>query len=371
MSTGHASSPGPSLAEALADPGRLPALPLAAWDGLLRQARHANLLGRLAVSLDALGRLEQVAAPVQPHLVSALRLVTHQRQGVGWECRHLEQALEPLGIPVVLLKGAAYAMSGRRAAEGRLFGDIDLLVPREALPHTEAALMLHGWRSGASDPYDQRYYRQWMHELPPMAHHRRCTIVDVHHNVLPLSSRHVPDACALLAARVPLPGTIFSVLAPCDMVLHSAVHLFHEGELRNGLRDLLDLQALLSEFSAGDPGFWGSLLERASALGLGWPLALALRQLHALPGLPIPAEVLEASARQSGLGAARLAALDALYRRALHTAAPATPPATAQLARALVYLRAHALRMPPGRLALHLGRKLVLRSVRHTSRVEP
>lgn len=371
MSPGRAASTAPALLEALADPGRLARLPLAAWDGLLRQARHANLLGRLAVTLDAAGELGQVAAPVRPHLVSALRLVTHQRQGVGWECRHLEQALKPLDSPVVLLKGAAYAMSGRRAAEGRLFGDIDLLVPRAMLPQVEAALMLHGWRSGPTDPYDQRYYRQWMHELPPMYHHRRGTVVDVHHNLLPLSSRRVPDASALLAARVPVPGTIFSVLAPADMVLHSAVHLFHEGELRNGLRDLLDLQALMSEFCAADPGFWRALLERAEALGLGWPLALALRQLRTLPGQTVPEDVLDASARLSGLGAARLTRLDALYRRALHAQAPLTPPPGAQLARWLVYLRAHALRMPPGRLALHLGRKLVLRSFRNTSRVAP
>lgn len=360
-----------SLVRALRDPERLTELEPAGWDALLRQARHANLLGRMALALQEGGHLDAVAPAAHPHLLSALRLVSHQREGMAWECRHLQEALQDLGEPVVLLKGAAYAMSGRRAARGRLFGDIDLLVPREALPRTEAALMRRGWQSGPVDPYDQRYYRQWMHELPPMCHHRRGTIVDVHHNLLPLTARHVPDAELLMAERVTVPGTIFSVLSPRDMVIHNAVHLFHEGELRNGLRDLLDLESLLAEFLDEDPGFWTPLLERASALGLAWPLALALRQLHQLLGTEVPAEVLQESARRSGLGRTRLAGLDAMYRRALPPRPLRGEALSSQLAHAAVYLRAHALRMPVHRLALHLGRKLMLRTVRHTSRAAP
>ena len=134
MSTPHALERGRLLVHALRHPAELTALPLAEWDGLLRQARHANLLGRLATGLHAEGRLDAVPPSVHPHLLSALRLVQHQREGVAWECRHLSQALQGLAAPVVLLKGAAYAMSGLRAADGRLFGDIDLLVPRELLP---------------------------------------------------------------------------------------------------------------------------------------------------------------------------------------------------------------------------------------------
>lgn len=38
------------------------------------------------------------------------------------------------------------------------------------------------------------------------------------------------------------------VLGHADIVLHSAAHLFHEGEWGSGLRDLVDLHALLGEF---------------------------------------------------------------------------------------------------------------------------
>ncbi len=50
-----------------------------------------------------------------------------------------------------------------------------------------------------SDPYDDLYYRQWMHELPPLVHGERGRMVDVHHTILPLTARPTPDAQALIA----------------------------------------------------------------------------------------------------------------------------------------------------------------------------
>ena len=46
------------------------------------------------------------------------------------------------------------------------------------------ALMLAGYVTTHLDPYDQRYYRRWRHELPPMQHVKRLTVLDVHHNLV-------------------------------------------------------------------------------------------------------------------------------------------------------------------------------------------
>ena len=90
------------------------------------------------------------------------------------------------------------------------------------------------------DAYDQRYYRQWMHELPPLRHMTRQTVLDVHHTILPLTAHLKPDPAKLWEAAVGIEGQVnFCVLAPVDMVLHSATHLFHDGELEHGLRDLV------------------------------------------------------------------------------------------------------------------------------------
>lgn len=352
------------LLDLLESPERGAGLPLQDWDTVLRLARRTNLTGRLAETLAASGVLERLPAPVQPHLQAALALSAHQRQAIVWEARHVAAALAPLNLQVVLLKGAGYAAANLRAARGRLYGDVDILVAERRLPEVEAALMLHGWGSGHVDPYDDRYYRRWMHELPPMVHRKRGTLVDVHHNILPRTARGTPLADRLLQAAVVPAGSAFAVLAPADMVIHSATHLFHEGELGNGLRDLLDLADLVTEFAASDAAFWPALIERAGELGLVWPLRLAFRYLERILDYPVPPQAI------AGLGRTPLAdrLRDAIYVPGFRPAHPlCDSPATAA-ARVLLYLRGHMLRMPPGLLLAHLGRKAVMRLFKSSSR---
>ena len=344
---------------------------LADWDRTLRLARASNLLGRISRDIFARDLSHKVPTPVLPHLVAADRLVTHQQVSTVREGRFIAQALSGLDIPVVLLKGAAYAAAGLPAASGRLFGDVDILVPRASINAVEAALMMRGWSIGSIDPYDNRYYRQWMHELPPMAHLQRGTVIDVHHNILPQTIGYAPDASLLLDDSLPVGESGLRVLSPVDMVIHSAVHLFHEGELKNGLRDLLDLCSLMDDFSGRNTAFWGRLTSRASELGLVWPLHLALRYSHMIFGLAVPGEALDAMVARSSLGALRQATLDAIYTRAFLPEHPIASRPSVGFARTVLYVRSHALRMPMHRLLVHLGRKAILRTVKHSSRRAP
>ncbi|WP_164045505.1 nucleotidyltransferase family protein, partial [Serratia marcescens] len=66
-------------------------------------------------------------------------------------------------------------------------GDLDILVPRDRLDEVEAALLAAGWEWVKPDPYDDAYYRRWMHELPPLIHRERDRMIDVHHTILPLT----------------------------------------------------------------------------------------------------------------------------------------------------------------------------------------
>jgi hypothetical protein len=341
---------------------------LGEWDALLREARASNLLARLATSLEAAGMLGAVPEPVRPHMVAAIRLSRHQHDAIQWECRHLERALQRVPAPVVLLKGAAYAMCGLQASRGRLFGDIDLLVSRSAIVQAEAGLREWGWSAGTLDPYDDRYYRRWMHELPPMAHRQRGTTVDLHHNILPLTAPNAPDASRILQECRPLEGSALFVPSTCDLVIHSAVHLFHEGEAAHSLRDLLDLQALVTEFGGQEPAFWRSLCDRARDLDLAWPVCLALRYLRIVLEVEVPAPIEAELQAATGWGRPRLRLLDALYLRVFLADATAAQDAATSLAMALLYLRGHALRMPTHLLAMHLSRKALLRLVKSTSR---
>lgn len=335
---------------ALRHPEGLPSWTIPQWESLVRQARSANLLSRIAALLDELDLLERVPLAPRAHLLAARLTAQAQAEAVRREVDQIMRALAPTGVEVVLLKGAAYLFAGLPAGRGRVFNDVDILVPRAALAQVESALMIHGWAGSHHDPYDQRYYREWMHELPPLRHIARQSVLDVHHAIAPLTGRFKPDSAKLLAAALDLPAHPgLKVLAPLDMVLHAATHLFLNEELSHGLRDLADLDALIRRF-AQDAGFWAALRARAHELDLGVPLRYALRYSLRLLETPVPDEVLE-SLR---LPRWKAGLMDGLYLRALRPDHPDASDRFTGLARGMLYLRGHWLRLPPPLLVYHL-----------------
>ena len=350
----------PLLVEVLRAPGKAAALGLAEWELLLRQAASADLTATLRGLFEEAGVLAAVPPAPREHLEWAQVASVRHRRAVRFEVRCIGRALEGLGLPLILLKGAAYAMAGLPPAAGRMFSDVDILVPKERIVEVEGALMLHGWAGTHQDAYDHRYYHEWMHELPPMEHVRRGNVIDVHHAILPQTAAARPDPALLRAAARPIPGSDnLWTLAPQDMVLHSAVHLFSEGEMHHGLRDLLDLHRLLLAFGAA-PGFWASLPARAVELQLARPLFYTLRYAARLLGTPVPPGVMAQAAVAGRPPGPLLALMDGLFLRAL---LPPHPSCAGPLSPAVLfalYLRSNWLRMPPLMLARHLFHKAFL-----------
>ncbi|NNG24192.1 nucleotidyltransferase domain-containing protein [Telluria aromaticivorans] len=353
----------PVLIEVVRDPACLRTLALRDWDLLLRQAASADMTATLLGIIEGAGLLDEVPAAPREQLEWMRVVATRHQRAVRFEVAQIARALDGLGLPLLLLKGAAYAMAGLPPAAGRMFSDVDILVPKERIGEVEAALMLHGWAGTHQDDYDQRYYREWMHELPPMEHVHRGNAIDVHHAILPETAAVRPDPALLRAAAVPVrpPETGPAIdklwmLAPHDMVLHSAVHLFSEGEMNHGLRDLLDLHRLLLHFGA-TPGFWEALPARAVRLELARPLFYALRYAARLLGTPVPPGVMAAAAAAGRPPAALLALMDALFLRALLPLHPSCADRLTPAALAALYLRGNWLRMPPLMLAHHLFHK--------------
>ena len=82
----------------------------------------------------------------------------------------MSAAIQPADYPCVLLKGAAYMAQGLPIAAGRLPSDLDILVPKAALPIAQESLAAAGWRTVDMDEHDRLYYEDWSHEVPPMRH---------------------------------------------------------------------------------------------------------------------------------------------------------------------------------------------------------
>lgn len=350
------------LVSALTTPGTVASLSPVEWDELIRLARSADVLARLDVRIQAVGLLSTVPLSVRRHLGAARLLAQRQQDELAYEISVLSDVLEKENIQLVLLKGAAYAAAHMQTAMGRMVSDVDVLVPQDRLVHAEAALMRSGWLATNRDVYDQHYYRKWMHEIPPLQHVHRGSVLDVHHAVVPPTAGYRLDSRVLLEAAVPVKGSLnVRVLCDVDMVLHSAVHLMHEGELELGFRGLLDLDLMLRELSNG-AGFWSRLIDRAVLLGLQRPAFLALRYAQMMLATPVPREALDGlQARAQGVGAARLALLDFLYVRGLQPDHPNLSDGWTAIARQVLYLRSHFMRMPWYLLLPHLVRKSIRR----------
>jgi hypothetical protein len=278
------------LVSALRDPARLAAADLQEWNQLLPAARGIGVWGSLATRLFDLGLVDQLPPRVQPHIEGALVLAARHSAVMRWEVNRIEAALADVPTPIVLLKGAAYLMAGLEPSRGRMFSDVDILVPENRLTDVEHALRQAGWVAGEIDPRNERYFRTWLHELPPLMHRRRATTLDVHHTILPRTDRLQVDPELLFQEAVPAANSRSLVFSPADMVLHSAAHLFRNGRFTHGLRDLWDLDLLLKTF-AGQPGFWSRLLDRALQLNLRLPCFCGLRYAELFFGTSVPDEV--------------------------------------------------------------------------------
>ena len=350
-----AEMPASLLCRLLREPGEGAALPAAAWSAVLRCARREGLAGVLAHRLRDEGAWDGLPAQVRAILVDAEIGIARSHGVAGWEARQVLAALKGLKCPVILLKGSAYALAGLAAGKGRAAGDLDILIPRSYLGAAEAALQEAGWAYVHTDPYDLHYYRTWMHELPPMIHDTRGTELDVHHTILPLTTRERPDARALVRDAAVLPGSRLAILAPADMVLHSAAHLFYDGDLIKPLRNLWDIHALVGEFS-GDPAFWPALEARAAHHGLCRTLGYALRYSHRLFGTMVPDDLLRRSRAALPAGP-MLWLMDRLYLAAFDNTGVAGAGPAVRAARLMLLARSHWLKMPPRLLVRHLWTK--------------
>jgi hypothetical protein len=321
-------SDGRLLARVLRMPANALALDAAGWTDLIAIARAEQMIGTLAARLDGVA----VPGDVARILADARASAAQGQVDALWEVEMARRALAPLGEPVVLLKGSAFAAAGLRAGEGRSIGDLDILVPRARIDAVEAALLAAGWEWVKPNPYDDAYYRQWMHELPPLIHRDRDRMIDVHHTILPLTARITPDAAALLADSVAVsPGV--RMLAPNDIIVHAAAHLFADGDLAGGMRNLWDVHCLVDQF--GTVG----LDRRAAHHGLAKEVARAVRLAAALYG-----------------DGAKLSLTDHAYLRRV-TARDGWGRGVRPATRLAFYVRSHWLRMPPLMLAKHLWTK--------------
>lgn len=346
------------LLRVLAHPESCESISLPGWDKLLRAARASELLGILGQRVDASGSFDRMPRVVRQHLSGAHVVAAHRKRLGLTVVRSLDTVLAGGNHgPLVLLKGLAYVAQDLRMSSGRMFDDVDIMVSRSHLDAVEDVLSRHGWMTEKPDPYDQRYYREWSHELPPMRNPRYAMQLDVHHTIIPVTSRAQPDIDRLFASAVPTGYGAWKVLSPEDQVLHACAHLFLDSDCVGKLREIADIDGLLREFGSL-PGFWRKLVDQASVHHLQFYLWFAAIFCLSWLDTPMPREFMREVAQFAPATPLRRVSLWAM-RRTLPPPDLDRPAAHQRtLAHAFLSARAALLRMPLPLLAYHAAHKL-------------
>jgi hypothetical protein len=325
---------------------------------LIRQSVSASICAQLWKRLVAQGTTTNFCEKAQLHFLSAELIADRQVEQGKYEIAKLASLAVKSNLELTLLKGAAYIATNLPNASGRLYSDIDLLVPKKDLNFAESELMLQGFRRTEIEDYNEEYYRKWMHEIPPLRHHKRSIVLDLHHNILPLTVKTTPDISYLHQDAITLSNGL-RTLSNTDIFLHCAVHLFHEGEFEKGLRDLIDLDFLFRHFSTEQEGFQLKLLNRATQLGLTYNLFLATYFCKLILNTPFD-ETYLSKIMEFSPSKIKLLFLKNSFQAIF------TPHHTScetwhfKLARVLLYMRGHLIRMPLRLLVPHLCRKTVM-----------
>jgi hypothetical protein len=359
------------LERAIRSADELAALDSQGLDLVLRVARRARLLGRLAFASLSSGTLQRLPATAVEQLNSALVTADARRRLVLWELDRVTAALSRGGIhKIVVLKGCAYLLEKLPNSAGRMVADVDLLLEESDLTAAERILEAKGWQTTKLSAYDQHYYRAWTHELPPLVHAERETEVDLHHNILPRTARLRPQSRVLLANVQRIDGGDLYRLADADLVLHAMTHLMFDSALTDALRDLVDIDDLLRHYLARSPDFCVELVERSTELELERPAFYALRYAKMLLGTPVSDDAIERS-RRGRPWRPVLRLMDSLVPRALYPVHPDHRSHVTELARWLLYVRSLWIRMPPLLLLRHLSRKFYERHIARRRQPSP
>ncbi|MGF1833449.1 nucleotidyltransferase domain-containing protein [Photobacterium sanguinicancri] len=327
---------------------------------VIAEARYFNMLAQLKYVCEDANIWYQLPLRVKQHIQSAEYSFKNQKRQLDIEHAAIKEALSELSCSWVYLKGAAYQMLELPVFYGRLMNDIDILVPEDQLKRIETALGDHGWTHKTLTDYDEKFYREWSQEIPPLRHFSRQTELDVHFNILPKRLSQSPASAFLLKQTQRLNSDENAyTLTPAALLLHSAIHLFHESEYHKGIRDLFDIHLLIKHFGTDD-AFWSQLVTLQAQLGNTDSTFYALHFSEAIYQTKIPTHI-KAHYQQYKPNMLTLLLTEPSFHYVFTSMYPLHHHSGHHRAISTLYLRGHFKRLPIYKLIPHLIKKSLLK----------
>ncbi len=199
------------------------------WNALYRVAASHRVTSLLHEALRH--QPERIPPSVLADLASARRYI-HKQTLLGLRQRdELLQLLSTRQVPVLVVKGAAWARIWYVDVSLRPFHDIDLLVPVSQLARSRQALLDAGYRDS------NRAVNAPQHETPLISPDRPCSI-ELHRHLLLLPAREQLTFEDVEARSITLNGRdgLVRTLDPVDTLVHGCMHLLHHVHIEGGWR---------------------------------------------------------------------------------------------------------------------------------------
>jgi hypothetical protein len=259
--------------------------------GSLDRLRGLHLLPLIFREVARRGLEKELPRAVLVELRNAYLLALQEAAGQEAEIPQVLTALGRVGIEAIVLKGADVRHRLYDDPAVRPMADLDLLIPRPRLRQAEEILVQMGYlplpepRPGFVERFENE---MTLRPLPG-----KCLRVDLHFGELRAFGpvyRLPHSRLAAWAQTLDLAGLEAKVLAPEHVLIHLSLHTFQDFTIFGPFAiPLIDLSLALARL----PVDWDFFLAESARFRCQGPVYLMLRALTSLPGVAVPAEVLD------------------------------------------------------------------------------
>jgi hypothetical protein len=311
------------------------------WEWIASRADLYSLAPLVYSSLKELGIDKELTSSV----AEKLRSTSRRSHAVGiYRALKLQEILAAFsreGISVVLLKGAALAITVYRSVGLRPMFDVDLLVRSNQLERAAGILRNLGYVSDESYATAD-WYKRHHHHLVPFVASDRSISIELHHHILsPRAEVEVPpDTFWQHAHPVSLGSESALVPAPEHLLISVCLHTALSQCFERTLRDIVDVAEILRRFETAFN--WDLVLRDSPRSGAARALYYSLWFAQSTTGAPIPRQILQHLKAKSELTSLEDTCLRFLIPRAVFPDFTVIPPSiTGDVIRAILVTRGH------------------------------
>ena len=251
-------------------------------------------------------RLLGVEHPTLGKLKGIHRRAWSETRVLTWKLAPAIRLLEQNGIPTVMLKGVPLAALFYGDIALRPMSDVDVLVPEDHALNALDLLQRNGWtHKEAFKPLEHARLPVIARNVPKLEQELHVELqngvnladsegreVDLHWNVLPLSSPGAEQPFWDCAVPFRFEGVETRTLCPTDHLLHTCAHGLMWNTLPT-IRWVADSAMIIRRA----PIDWNRLVTLSDRLLIALPVSDGLHYLANIFGMPVPADVLGRLAR--------------------------------------------------------------------------